>query len=70
MCDMEVLPSEQSPDITATTESWINSDIPDALFSLNGYTLFGNERLDTMNGRGRGILLYTMTELFALACDD
>ena len=70
MCDLEVLASEQSPDIIAVTESWINSDIPDASISLNGYTLFRKDRLDTKNGRGGGILLYTKTELGAVACDD
>ena len=70
MCDLEVLASEQSPDIIAITESWMNSDIPDASVSLNGYTLFRKDRLDTKNGRGGGILLYTKTELGALACDD
>ena len=38
LCDLEVLAGEQSPDIIAVTESWINSDIPDASVSLNGYT--------------------------------
>ena len=52
MCDLEVLASEQSPDIIAVTESWINSDIPDASVSLKGYTLFRKDRLDTKNGRG------------------
>ena len=47
MCDLEVLASEQSPDITAVTESRINSDIPDASVSLNGYTLFRKDKLDT-----------------------
>ena len=47
ICDLEVLASAQSPDITASTESWINSDSPDASISLNGYTLFRKDRLGT-----------------------
>ena len=65
MCDLEVLASEQSPDIIAVTESWMNSDIPDASVSLNGYTLFRKDRQDTKNGRGGDILLYSKTELGA-----
>ena len=57
ICDLEVLASEQSPDIIAVTKSWINSDIPYSPVSLNSYTLFRKDRLDTKNGRGGGILL-------------
>ena len=40
MCDLEVLASEQSPDIIAVIGTRINSDIPDASVSLNGHILF------------------------------
>ena len=50
MCDSEVLASEESPDRIAVTESWINSEIPDASVSLNGYTPFRTERHDMKKG--------------------
>ena len=47
ICELEVLACEQNPVLNAVTESWINTGMPDASVSLNGYTLFRMDRRNT-----------------------
>ena len=63
--ELELVAGERGskPDITAVTESWTNSDIPDASLSLRRYSLFRKDRIDIKNGRGRGILMLAEAEL-------
>ena len=52
----EVLISK--PDIIGITETWIHSEISDSEIQIPGYSVFRQDRLDTVNGRGGGVLLF------------
>ena len=48
-----------APDIIGITESWANSKILDSELIIEGYRMFRSDRVDTTNGRGGGVLLYS-----------
>ena len=53
--------SDIKPDIIVLTETWCNSDISDAVLSIDGYELLPDLRMDRMDsggGRGGGLIVY------------
>ena len=52
------------PDIVALTETWTSELIGDALLEIDGFEMVArDDRKDTENGRGGGILVYAKKEL-------
>ena len=48
------------PDLILISESWTHKDISKAYLTIDGYELSGREdRIDTTDGRGGGILIYS-----------
>lgn len=52
-CALQPLVIDYEPDITAITETWLLTDIPDSEITTPGYTLVRRDR----DGRGRGVAL-------------
>ena len=52
--------STLKPDIILINESWTHNDITKAYLEIAGYELSGRQdRIDTVNGRGGGLLVYS-----------
>ena len=52
--------STLKPDIILINESWTHSDITNAYLKIDGYELSGRQdRTDTVDGRGGGLLVYS-----------
>ena len=69
---MSCVASELKPDIIALTETWCNSEIPDAALFIEGYELIPDLRMDRTNtggGRGGGIIVYARSGISALKID-
>lgn len=57
--ELAVLTNEQYPDLLLITESWCNGSITDAFLQLDNYNLeIREDRTDTANGIGGGLLVY------------
>ena len=56
--ELETIVSMKNPDIVAITESWCHSNILNSEIHLSGYHMYRQDRKDTKDGRGGGILLY------------
>ena len=50
--------SSIDPVIIGVTESWLYPEISSAEFHIPGYNIFRQDRADTLNGRGGGVVLY------------
>ncbi len=51
-----------SPDVILLTETWCNGTVDNAVLTLPGYTLVTDlrqDRIDTANGIGGGLLVYS-----------
>lgn len=60
--ELTLLVADEKPDIILITESWCNHDITNAMINIPGYNLDTNlrqDRCDTMNGIGVGLLVYS-----------
>jgi len=65
--------SETKPDILLVTESWCHSGITSAYLTVPGYQLQPDlrvDRVDTVNGAGGGLLVYSPEGLDILPCDQ
>ena len=61
----------EKPEIIAVTEAWTNESIGDMYLDMDGYELLAREdRNDTAGGRGGGILIYVMSNLYAWKIDN
>ena len=58
MNELEILVQDVKPEIVGITETWAHSAIADAELALEGYRMYREDRLDTHNGRGGGVILY------------
>jgi len=70
--ELACLTSEKKPDLILITESWCNPNVNDAYLALPGYHLQPDlraDRLDTANGIGGGLLVYSRDRLTILPCD-
>ena len=64
LCDLEILLSERDPDLVFICETWLNETINNSTLNIEGYNLeqeLRNDRKDTVNGIGGGILVYSKT---------
>lgn len=64
--DLELLVSEQSPDLVLICETWLNSEISNGMLDIPGYFIepeLRKDRLDTTNGIGGGLLVYVRAGL-------
>ena len=55
--------SIDTPDIVGVTETWLHSEISNSEVQVPGYKIFRQDRTDTINGRGGGVLLYVKESL-------
>jgi hypothetical protein len=63
----------EKPDLILITETWCNGDITDTFFSIDGYDLQTNlrvDRKDTARGRGGGLLVYAKEGVQVLKVDN
>ena len=57
---------ELNPDIVIVTETWCHSEIDNSFLNIPGYTIdneLRQDRQDTTNGCGGGILVYSRANL-------
>ena len=50
--------SLDKPDIIGVTETWLHGDVSSSEIHIPGYVIFRQDRVDTLNGRGGGVVLY------------
>ena len=70
--ELNLVTSEEKPDIILVTESWCNKNITNALIQLDGFELCSDLRIDredTSNGIGGGLLVFVKNGLTILSCD-
>ena len=58
MDELRTLVKEHKPHIIGITETWGNQGISDAMFQLEGYNIYRNDREDKTYKFGGGTLLY------------
>lgn len=63
------------PDVIAITETWAFPDILDAELSIPNYKIFRQDRMDTHQGRGGGVIMFVKdilgpTEVIVQAAED
>ena len=68
--ELETIVSMKNPDIVAITESWCHSNILNSEIHLSGYHMYRQDRKDTKDGRGGGILIYVRSTLGSVAWDQ
>ena len=68
--ELRVVVQDCRPDIIGITESWCHSSITNAELEILGYQLYREDRLDTFNGRGGGVLLYVSDKISSLEVDS
>lgn len=62
---------DYKPDIIILTETWLNSDINNALLNITNYSIEHRvDRIDTAGGRGGGIIVYVKNGLNILVSDQ
>ena len=59
-----------NPDIVGVTETWLHSEISNSEIQIPGYTIFRQDRVDTVRGRGGGVLLYVRDSLNCVDVTD
>ena len=68
MDEFKNLVKEKRPHIIGITESWGKQDIGDAMFQLEGYNMYRNDREDKNYKCGGGTLLYVNKQLGQREC--
>jgi exonuclease III len=61
--ELELTVTEENLDVIAITETWLNKNVTDEEMSIKGYTLFREDRNDTIKRRGGGVAMYIKNEL-------
>ncbi|PIK38793.1 hypothetical protein BSL78_24371 [Apostichopus japonicus] len=61
--EFTVLLEDLKPDVFGITESWLREDIDSAEVSHPGYVVYRQDRRDTHNGVGGGVLLYVRDDI-------
>jgi len=70
--ELACVASDAKPDIILVTESWCHEGISDAYLAIPGFQLQPElrvDRMDTANGIGGGLLVYSRDGLDILPCD-
>ena len=70
MDELLVILEDIKPDIIGLTETWAFEEIQDSELHLDGYNMFRQNRTDTKNGRGGGVLLYVNERIKSTIVDD
>ena len=70
MDELLVILEDIKPDIIGLTETWAFEEIQDSELHLDGYNMFRQDRTDTKNGRGGGVLLYMNERIKSTIVDD
>ena len=71
--DLEATSYDIKPDLILITESWCNDTISDNVLNITGYNLVSElrkDRIDTTNGIGGGILVYSKQGLNILSVEN
>ena len=68
MDDLRTLVKINKPHIISVTETWGNEEIDDAIFKLEGYNMYRNDREDTNYQFGGGTLIYVNKKLGQRPC--
>jgi hypothetical protein len=66
--ELKVISQDLEPDIILLTETWCNSTIENAALTIENYKLetdLRNDRCDTANGIGGGLLVYSKQDICA-----
>ena len=64
MDELRLVAAVDKPDIIALTESWTNDAVEQCVLSLIGYCPpVRQDRQDTRDGRGGGVLLYVKSNM-------
>ena len=58
MSELELLITDEQPDILGISETWLNSSISESELNFEGYTVFRKDRDDVVKHRGGGVALY------------
>ena len=62
--ELKAMAADLSPDVIAVTETWTNPSISSSYLNICGYKLIArNDRADTLNGRGGGIVVYVKSSI-------
>ena len=59
-----------NPDIVGVTETWLHGEISNSEIQVPGYKIFRQDRIDTVGGRGGGVLLYVRDSLNCVDVTD
>jgi hypothetical protein len=71
--ELSAVAVDLAPDIILLTETWCNSTVNNAVLSIPGYNLatdLRQDRMDTVNGVGGGLLVYGKEGVEILPNDD
>ena len=68
--ELHAFVEEVKPAVVGITESWLNDDYSDAEFTIPGYVMYRQDRMDTHRGFGGGVLLYVKGELNSIERED
>ena len=71
--ELEILARENNPDLILVTESWCSSEITNSELSIENYFIdpsLRQDRKDTSNGIGGGLLVYVKNGLKILTVDN
>ena len=71
--ELEILSRENNPDLILVTESWCSSEITNSELSIENYFIdpsLRQDRKDTSNGIGGGLLVYVKNGLKILTVDN
>ena len=71
--ELDATANDKNPDIILITESWTNNNVTDNVLYLTNYDLISelrNDRTDTADGRGGGLLVYVKKGLQILPVDN
>ena len=68
--ELHAFVEEVKPAVVGITESWLNDDYSDAGFTIPGYVMYRQDRMDTHRGFGGGVLLYVKGELNSIERED
>ena len=68
--ELRAIVVKEMPDVVALTDTWTNGSIDNGYLGIDGYEiLVRSDRVDTVGGRGGGIMVYAK-EIIALKEED
>ena len=71
IAELEAVASDLGPELILLRETWCNENIASAALTINGYEIqLREDRNDTANGIGGGLIVYSRNRLEILPCDQ